>query len=125
MGDIVTELNARASLARVRRPAATARSDARYFEAAAIEIDRLRKVNASLSDAMMGLASSIFPKGAIVEFRIGQPFRIEHDGFEGEVRGFYVTREGKPGVVLQQHGTRVVHVYGTKWLRDAIKAEDA
>ena len=43
--------------------------------------------------------------------------RIEHDGFEGDVIGHYQTREGKRGVVLQQHGTRVVHVYGTKWIR--------
>ena len=42
---------------------------------------------------------------------------IEHDGFEGTVIGNYVTREGKRGVVLQQTGTRVVHVYGEKWLR--------
>ena len=42
--------------------------------------------------------------------------RIEHDGFEGTVQGNYVTREGKRGVVLQQIGTRVVHVYGERWL---------
>ncbi len=40
---------------------------------------------------------------------------IAHDGFAGTVQGHYVTREGKTGVVLQQHGTRVVHVYGEKW----------
>lgn len=43
--------------------------------------------------------------------------RIEHDGFEGDVIGHYQTREGKRGVVLQQHDTRVVHVYGEKWVR--------
>ena len=42
---------------------------------------------------------------------------IEHDGFAGHVIGYYVTDEGKEGVVLQQEGTRVVHVYGTKWLK--------
>ncbi len=42
--------------------------------------------------------------------------RIEHDGFEGTVIGTYTTREGKRGVVLQQIGTKVVHVYGEKWL---------
>ena len=41
---------------------------------------------------------------------------IEHDGFTGDVIGHYKTREGKEGVVMQQVGTRVVHVYGTKWL---------
>lgn len=50
---------------------------------------------------------------------MGKPYRIEHDGFEGDVIGSYVTREGKRGVVLQQHGTRVVHVYGEKWLKNA------
>jgi hypothetical protein len=44
-------------------------------------------------------------------------YRIEHDGFEGMVIGSYRTREGKKGVVLQQVGTRVVHVYGTQWLK--------
>jgi hypothetical protein len=48
--------------------------------------------------------------------RNGTVYRIEHDGFIGEVIGSYVTREGKSGVVLQQIGTRVVHVYGKQWL---------
>lgn len=43
-------------------------------------------------------------------------YRIDHDGFEGTVIGRYVTREGKRGAVLQQAGTKVVHVYGEKWL---------
>lgn len=42
-------------------------------------------------------------------------WRIEHDGFEGVQIGSYVTLEGKRGAVLQQIGTRVVHVYGEKW----------
>ncbi|RWO23304.1 hypothetical protein [Mesorhizobium sp.] len=46
-------------------------------------------------------------------------YRIEHDGFEGTRQGSYITREGKRGVVLQQVGTKVVHVYGEKWLPDA------
>lgn len=33
------------------------------------------------------------------------------DGFEGTLIGEYTTREGVPGVVLQQIGTKVVHVY--------------
>jgi hypothetical protein len=33
------------------------------------------------------------------------------DGFVGSVIGDYVTREGVAGKVLQQIGTRVVHVY--------------
>ncbi len=43
-------------------------------------------------------------------------YRIDHDGFEGTIQGHYVTREGKRGAVLQQIGTKVVHVYGEKWL---------
>lgn len=43
-------------------------------------------------------------------------FGIKHDGFVGDLIGTYETREGKRGAVLQQHGTRVVHVYGTRWL---------
>lgn len=39
-----------------------------------------------------------------------------HDGFSGDIIGHYTTREGKRGVVVQQDGTRVVHVYGEKWL---------
>lgn len=54
------------------------------------------------------LASSQWPNGTHVE--------IAHDGFKGDVIGHYTTREGKRGVVLQQEGTRVVHVYGEKWL---------
>lgn len=47
---------------------------------------------------------------------IGQIYTIAHDGFRGHIIGFYKTAEGKRGVVLQQIGTRVVHVYGVKWL---------
>jgi hypothetical protein len=43
-------------------------------------------------------------------------YRVEHDGFEGVEIGSYTTLEGKEGAVLQQVGTRVVHVYGRKWL---------
>jgi hypothetical protein len=46
----------------------------------------------------------------------GEVARIEHDVFEGTIQGYYITREGKRGVVLQQIGTRVVHVYGERWL---------
>lgn len=49
-----------------------------------------------------------------------QPVEIAHDGFVGDIIGRYQTREGKRGVVLQQVGTRVVHVYGEKWLPSAL-----
>lgn len=47
---------------------------------------------------------------------LNQIVSIEHDGFKGNIIGYYRTREGKSGVVLQQEGTKVVHVYGEKWL---------
>ena len=49
----------------------------------------------------------------------GDVHEIAHDGFQGTVIGHYITREGKRGVVLQQLDTRVVHVYGRKWLEQA------
>lgn len=50
------------------------------------------------------------------QYRFGTRWRAMTDDFVGEVVGWYVTREEKRGVVLQQAGTRVVHVYQTKWL---------
>lgn len=48
---------------------------------------------------------------------------IAHDGFAGDIIGQYTTREGKRGVVVQQDGTRVVHVYGEKWLEPTPQGE--
>lgn len=42
----------------------------------------------------------------------GRRVEVAYDGFVGTVVGTYVTREGKVGVVVQQEGTKVVHVYG-------------
>ena len=47
----------------------------------------------------------------------GTALSVDHDGFAGAVIGYYVTREGKPGLVLQGEGTRVVHVYQTRWFK--------
>jgi hypothetical protein len=47
----------------------------------------------------------------------GTRLSVAHDGFSGRVIGYYVTEEGKPGLVLQMTGTRVVHVYSTKWFQ--------
>jgi len=38
-------------------------------------------------------------------------FRAVYDGFEGALIGTYKTLQGLDGVVLQQVGTKVVHVY--------------
>lgn len=57
---------------------------------------------------------------AVPTYQIGSRWLIEHDGFQGTVIGHYTTAEGKTGVVMQQDGTRVVHVYGTKWLNNPV-----
>lgn len=49
-------------------------------------------------------------------FPMGMSFKIEHDGFRGLVRGYYVRLDGKQGVVGQFTGTNMMHVYGEKWL---------
>ena len=46
---------------------------------------------------------------------LGTELTVAHDGFIGTVRGYYITREGKVGLVLQQLDNRVVHVYNEKW----------
>jgi hypothetical protein len=53
---------------------------------------------------------------AVGDVATGLRAEIAHDGFTGDIIGRYVTREGKRGAVVQQDGTRVVHVYGEKWL---------
>lgn len=54
----------------------------------------------------------------VLSVYVGDIYTIEHDGFRGSAIGCYETKEGKIGVVLQQIGTRVVHVYGVKWLKN-------
>jgi hypothetical protein len=53
----------------------------------------------------------------ISEARSEKLYTIEHDGFEGVEIGSYLTLEGKRGLVLQQRGTRVVHVYGERFIK--------
>jgi hypothetical protein len=48
--------------------------------------------------------------------KLGDLYAIEHDGFVGTVIGFYQRSDGYKGVVMQQAGTKIVHVYGLKWL---------
>lgn len=50
-------------------------------------------------------------------FPLGTELEVKHDGFKGTVIGYYETKEGKHGLVLQQEGTKVVHVYGVKWFK--------
>lgn len=38
-------------------------------------------------------------------------YKVEYDGMIGTIVGHYTTREGRKGVVLQQQGTKIIHVY--------------
>ncbi len=58
------------------------------------------------------------------EWPVGSRFHIEHDGFVGTVIGYYVRADGKRGVVGQQDGTNIVHVYGERWLRAPSKGRE-
>lgn len=49
--------------------------------------------------------SSLWPIGTRVA-------SINGDDFVGTVIGYYTRLDGRKGVVVQQDGTRVVHVYG-------------
>jgi hypothetical protein len=44
-------------------------------------------------------------------------YYVEYDGFKGVEIGRYTTLEGKEGAVLQQVGTKVVHVYNRERLK--------
>lgn len=57
------------------------------------------------------------------QWPIDTQLSVDHDGFKGRVRGYYFTIEGKPGLVLQQNGNRVVHVYAEKWFMKKSKSE--
>lgn len=37
-------------------------------------------------------------------------YKVEYDGMIGTIVGTYTTREGREGVVIQQQGTRIIHV---------------
>lgn len=65
-------------------------------------------------DLQVWLATNLLPAQ---HWPVGSHFRIGHDGFEGSVIGHYTRLDGKRGVVGQQAGTNIVHVYGEKWLQ--------
>ena len=48
-------------------------------------------------------------------FPLSTELVVEQDGFLGTVQGYYITREGHTGLVLQDKSNRVVHVYKEKW----------
>lgn len=51
-------------------------------------------------------------------FPLATELVVEHDGFIGTVQGYYITREGHTGLVLQDKSNRVVHVYKEKWFHE-------
>lgn len=63
------------------------------------------------------MSITIFVKMSL-DFPRGTKLTVDHDGFCGTVVGYYVTREGKPGLVIQDERNRVVHVYSTKWFQE-------
>jgi hypothetical protein len=52
----------------------------------------------------------------MVRWPFGSRVKSILDDFAGTVQGYYVTREGKIGLVIQYHGKRFVHVYGESWI---------
>lgn len=52
---------------------------------------------------------------------LGARYHVEFDGFTGTVIGSYKRLDGEEGVVMQQDGCKVVHVYRRKWLTAAPK----
>jgi len=69
-------------------------------------------------DRVAAVALAAAPAPAVPQGHV----EIAHDGFAGDIIGSYITREGKRGVVVQQDGTRVVHVYGAKWIEGQVTA---
>ena len=67
---------------------------------------------ADIFEAMWKARPTARPDTAEARLREATIYRVEYDGFVGNKIGSYVTREGKHGVVLQQIGSKVVHVYG-------------
>jgi len=81
-------------------------------------------VNALTGPDQFSLANHLAKKFDCYLFRneetdihLGDTYHVEYDRFIGEVIGYYLTRENQKGVVLQQIGTKVVHVYHTRHLR--------
>lgn len=84
------------------------------------EIELLREIGESVGKQLVQSADLM--ELLVIAFRrpIGTRLSVEHDGFEGTIIGYYRTREGKPGLVLQQDNTRIVHVYGEKWFQEDV-----
>jgi hypothetical protein len=83
----------------------------RYLDAAEAEITRLRSELAAHEEVRTSAPQTETPSP-----KLGDLYAIEHDGFVGTVIGFYQRSDGYKGVVMQQAGTKIVHVYGLKWL---------
>lgn len=51
---------------------------------------------------------------SFVEFRHGEIVTGKYDRFQGRVIGYYLTNENTPGVVVQELGTKIKHIYANK-----------
>ena len=80
------------------------------------EGDVLRREEVMAGKGIMPIPSPIGPS-AESDYERLQRFRIQHDGFEGLIIGHYKRLDGTLGVVGQQSGTNIVHVYSEKWLK--------
>ena len=47
---------------------------------------------------------------------VGTPVTSVLDDFSGTVQGYYQTREGKWGLVIQYHNKRFCHLYSERWI---------
>lgn len=54
--------------------------------------------------------------GMMKEWRRGCHVLHRRDGFIGTVQGYYLTREGRPGLNVQYDDRRFVHIYHVEWL---------
>lgn len=72
----------------------------------------IKEIMAAIRARAMLSASPVPPSERGYEDGTGARVSVEYDGFAGTVIGSYRTREGKRGWVVQQDGTKVVHVYG-------------
>lgn len=102
--DMIADAHARKSSKKVERPFT-------LEDFAIAEISRLRSALAAQEEVHTSAPQTETPSP-----KIGDLYAIEHDGFVGTVIGFYQRSDGYKGVVMQQAGTKIVHVYGLKWL---------
>lgn len=82
-------------------------------------VDAMKKAIAALSDAVP--KPERWAGDLMKNHPLGTEYCIEHDGFVGKVIGYYIRDDGYPGLVLQLNGSKIVHVYGEKWIEKEMK----